>query len=533
MDRNANARTRLLEEMITLIPRMEIAVIENFASTPSRTDIRVVDDVAAYFGILPRLSEIRTSEYLKWIQILRFVCHPDKHRRTVSGIRNATRLFTIVDTCFQHHRSRWVEQVQHYIEEHTENHSSDRRYIHSKTQVVHRDTTESIRRFRETVVDADIQDSDSLLILQRREDRHRAITALTDRRPLERVSSAAAASSSSSSAVQIHKQTPMMVRQPQGLSYASYKAACAGLYDRRAYLNTWVSRTRHTLTGVYSYRVHPYTTRVSRLPGRGRITYLVNNNGETIVTMRAPPSSPDSITDLDFAVDGTHVTAFVAYLLSAVEPDCHTFMLSFFEQIRSVALANLDIIDPLVLYTETSAERASAALWKVVGMDPVQYPYMLYMIRKAQTTLQTTRARKRYAYLLMLSDGTEENLATQAMEQGRSLVDLIDASAAVSARLLTNLVQQSSLPVYYTRMLDRVLQVLGREAIFHHLCRIVVNNRAQLEAVMRTSEFDLMDMADPEVESEDVLLIVETLLEEVLPAGHGNIFQEMESIVVR
>jgi len=133
----------------------------------------------------------------------------------------------------------------------------------------------------------------------------------------------------------------------------------------------------------------------------------------------------------------------------------------------------------------------------------------------------------------MLSDGTEENLATQAMEQGRSLVDLIDASAAVSARLLTNLVQQSSLPVYYTRMLDRVLQVLGREAIFHHLCRIVVNNRAQLEAVMRTSEFDLMDMADPEVESEDVLLIVETLLEEVLPAGHGNIFQEMESIVVR
>jgi hypothetical protein len=110
-------RAKLVREMITLVPTMDTRVIEALESAAAAHNacIGLVESVAAHFNILPRLCDIQPHEYLKWIQILRFVCHPDKHEQSIVGGQNATRMFKIIDRCFQQHRKTWVERVTQYV----------------------------------------------------------------------------------------------------------------------------------------------------------------------------------------------------------------------------------------------------------------------------------------------------------------------------------------------------------------------------------------------------------------------------------
>ena len=182
-------RDKLVQEMIKLVLAIDLRVREELgcASASHNSNIGVVERVAAHFGILPRLCDIQPHEYLKWIQILRFVCHPDKHVQSIVGVQNATWLFSIIDQCFQHHRTKWIESVAQYVR--TDSQRIHRFHLDPSVQANYvrtpksssqtsRMNPETLRRFRQTVFEADILDVDSLSVLRRVQDRHRVIDTL-------------------------------------------------------------------------------------------------------------------------------------------------------------------------------------------------------------------------------------------------------------------------------------------------------------------------------------------------------------------
>ena len=185
-------RAKLVREMIRLVPAMDTRVIDELESDAAAHGARIslVESAAAHFNIMPRLCDIQPREYLKWIQILRFVCHPDKHGQSIVGGQNATRVFSIIDRCFQQHRNKWIERVTQYV--HTDAQHIHRSHVgasvgadYVRTPKSTYQTTqmnaETLRRFRQAAFEADILDAESLSVLRRVEDRHRVIDALWTR----------------------------------------------------------------------------------------------------------------------------------------------------------------------------------------------------------------------------------------------------------------------------------------------------------------------------------------------------------------
>ena len=263
-------RAKLVLDMIQLVRVMETGVIEELAyEAASRSScIGLVESVAAHFGILPRLCDILPAEYLKWIQILRFVCHPDKHGQSIVGVQNATQLFSIIDRCYQQHRNEWVERVTQYVRK-------DAQHIHRYASIgtgyvrTPRSTcrttqmsAETLRRFRQTAFEADILDAGSLSMLRRVEDRHRVIDALQTRQYTDSDDEGLSDSSSPEDELALTMETEG-TREPAAagtclcrvvdlkkrsdgsaleMSPEAYKRTCKAFYIKQAYLANWVDR---------------------------------------------------------------------------------------------------------------------------------------------------------------------------------------------------------------------------------------------------------------------------------------------------
>jgi hypothetical protein len=425
MESGIGKRAKLLLEMIQLVPAIDTRVVEELgsAAASSSSCIGHVDSVAAHFGILPRLCDIEPAEYLKWVQILRFVCHPDKHGRSTVGIQNATRLFSIIDRCFQQHRNEWVERVTQYVRKDAQHIHRSRMsasvgtgYVHTPKST-HQSTqmsAEMLRRFRQTVFEADILDAESQSLLRRVEDRHRVIDALWARQYTDSDDEDMSSSSSPEDGPALTVEAEgtadtclcrVVTAKKRGdgcaleVSPEAYKRTCKAFYVRQAYLANWVDRVRDPDTGAAVYEVYPYTRRkTNKLAGRGRTIYTINTRLAEDITTRLPPPPPGSISNLDFEGNATHVDAPLGctlYMLDSAERvsdwggpwAVYNFMLAFYERIRAVAIANLDKIDVLALYTETSVDRACRVLWSIVQMDPGQFPYMLYAMQWVQQML--------------------------------------------------------------------------------------------------------------------------------------------------
>ena len=137
--------------------------------------------------------------------------------------------------------------------------------------------------------------------------------------------------------------------------------------------------------------------------------------------------------------------------------------------------------------------------------------------------------------ICVMIDGTLANLATQAITAKVSVghVFLLDTNGL--AHLLERLIQATALPVYYTRMVDKMLLIIGREkhtSALRHLHHLISENRTQLEEVLYMSEFDIQAIAGYDVGIDDILLLVETILEEFLPEGGlGGVFTDSEERV--
>lgn len=583
-------RTKLVLEMITLVAAMDTRVIEDLESAAAAHSscIGHVESVAAYFGILPWLYDIEPAEYLKWIQVLRFVCHPDKHGQSIVGVRNATRLFSLVDRCFQLHRSKWVERVTQYIR--TQAKRSYRSYVdvsagtgyvrtQKSTYKSAEMNAEKLRRFREAVFEADILDAESLSVLQQVEDRYRVIEALCAQKYTEKVDEDMSDSSSPEDGpaftvdgdgtrerVATANACPCRVvnssKRGDGsaleMKPEEYKLTCSEFYNRQAHLATWVDRLRDPKTGNITYELYPYTIRrPNRLPGRGRTTYVINTRFADETTTRMPPPCLGIISDLDFEADAIHVDALVRcslYILGSakeisdgVEPwSMYNFMLTFFERIRFVAIANVDKIDVLALYIDTSIEQARRVLWSIVQMDSVQFPYMLHAMQWAQRTLsvvpEVTEAHlyTDYKYaswiedICIMIDGTLDSLATQAITANVSVGHLFRLDTNSLAQQLELLIQTTSLRVYYTRMVDKMLLILGKEqhtSGLRRLCHLLSNNRTQLEDVLYLSSFDIQSITGYDIQIDEILLLVEMIFEELLPAnaGLGGVFTDFEA----
>jgi hypothetical protein len=216
-------------------------------------------------------------------------------------------------------------------------------------------------------------------------------------------------------------------------------------------------------------------------------------------------------------------------------------MVKFFERIRTVALANIDKIDALVLYTDPSIEHAKQVLWSLVHLDPVQLPYMLHGMRWLQQVLSGAPEVRRYtdynytswsSDLLAMIKGTEESLAHTAVAANVSLEHLFDLETDGLAQFIELLAQSTGLKIYYTRMVDKMLRIIRREKSSAHrtIYYLLRNNRVQLEDVLHTAEFELRSITGHEVGIDDILLLVDTMFEELLPAeGLGGIYTETES----
>jgi len=69
---------------------------------------------------------------------------------------------------------------------------------------------------------------------------------------------------------------------------------------------------------------------------------------------------------------------------------------------------------------------------------------------------------------------------------------------------------------------DKMLMIIGREkrtSALHHLYHLITDNRTQLEDVLYMSEFDIGSITGFEVGIDDILMLVETIFEELLPEG--------------
>ena len=134
-------------------------------------------------------------------------------------------------------------------------------------------------------------------------------------------------------------------------------------------------------------------------------------------------------------------------------------------------------------------------------------------------------------------DGTLENLVTQAITANVSVGYLLRLDTNSLVRLLERLVQAIALPVYYIRMVDKMLLIIGREnhtPALRHLCHLISGNRTQLEEVMHLSRLDILSITGYDVGIDDVLLLVETIFEELLPQGElGGLFTDLEARVRR
>jgi hypothetical protein len=584
-------RAKLVLQMIQLIPAMDTRVIEELesAATAHSSCIVLVESAAAHFGILPRLSDIQPHEYLKWIQILRFICHPDKHGQSIVGVQNATRLFSIIDQCFQQHRNNWVERATQYVRtdtQHIDRSRADASSVaadfHVRTPKSTYQTTqmnaETLRRFRQAAFEADILDVESLSVLRRVEDRHRVIDALRSRQYTDSDDEDLSDSS-------FPENWPALTVEADGTQPASddtclrgvvdlkkrgdgsalemkpeaYMRICSDFYNRQVYLSNWVDRVRHPETGTVVYEVNPCTKRkTNKLPARGRITYNISMRHGKETTTRMPPPPPGSISNLDFEGDANHVDALIRCTLYMLGSDqgvsdrtgpwsVYNFMLTFFERIRAVAIANVNKIDVLALYNKTSIDQACRVLWSIVQMDPVQFPYMLYAMQWVQRMLSDIpevpelHLYTDYKYtswiddICVMIDGTLEHLATQAITANVSIGHVFRLDTNGLARLLERLVQATALPVYYTRMVDKMLLIIGRQkhtSALRQLHHLLSDNRTQLEEVLYVSEFDIQSIAGYDVGIDDILLLVETIFEELLPEGGlGGMFTDSEARV--
>ena len=180
-------------------------------------------------------------------------------------------------------------------------------------------------------------------------------------------------------------------------------------------------------------------------------------------------------------------------------------------------------------------------------MDPGQFPYMLYAMQWVQRMLSDIQEVPEvhlytdYRYtswiddICVMIDGTLESLATQAITANIDVGHVFRLDTNGLAHLLEHLVQATALPVYYTRMVDKMLLIIRREhtSALRHLYHLVCDNRTQLEDVLYMSRFDIQSITGYDVEIEDILLLLETIFEELLPgkAGLGDIFTDSEARV--
>jgi hypothetical protein len=221
----------------------------------------------------------------------------------------------------------------------------------------------------------------------------------------------------------------------------------------------------------------------------------------------------------------------------------YTLLLLFYDQILLIATRNILRIDVLALYTDSSVEQAYRVLWSILHLDLDQLPYMEYAMQWIRNTLaeaSEVHVYSDYVYtewvadLCVMSADTEQSLARHAVESGVSVGQLFGLDVNARACFLELLIQETALPVYYTRMVDKILLIIGgishKSTWIHRLYHLVDKNRIQLEDVLYNSKFEIQSITGHEVEFEDILLLVEMMFEELLPrANVASIFTETES----
>jgi hypothetical protein len=131
--------------------------------------------------------------------------------------------------------------------------------------------------------------------------------------------------------------------------------------------------------------------------------------------------------------------------------------------------------------------------------------------------------------ILGMCEGTVENLAIEALVGNVPIAYVFDLDVNGVARFLEVLIQKTALPVYYTRMVDTILLNLTGDR-FRRYRRLVEKNRTQMETIMHSEGFEIQSVTGFAVGIDDILLIVETIVQELLPSTtHGEIFFDTEA----
>jgi hypothetical protein len=423
---------------------------------------------------------------------------------------------------------------------------------------------ETLRRFRQTVLDADIQDPQALTALNRLDARQDVISSLRTRL-------FAAEEDAQLPGASVKQRVPVLTMAtglPTGekdaiigeqleMSREVYTQLCTPFYQRLRYLANWVTRTNDG-----QFLIIPYSIIRDKRSHRGRSvlyrrdawSFQEEDNDERPLLSRIPPPVPGTISEADYQATPTQVEALVRYTLFLLgtmggrQWSVYTFMVRFFDRLLEVALLNLDKLDVLTLFqtsqtpvSDTLAQ-AHAILWSLVRMDADQEPYMIAAIQWAQVSLSEAPEFRHYSDyrfttwisdILLMIDGTEHQLALKAVSDNQLVETVFGMDVNGLARWIEPLVQATSLPVYYTRMVDKMLTIIRRcpEASVRRLHRLIESNRVQIESMMYQNNFEIQSITGHEVDLDDVLIIADTIFEELLPAfgGMGGLYSDLEA----